>query len=101
MRAQREGDISQRHGGKVARGRYVAGWPLKERDRPLLLRQTRLQRWQKSWYQKARGQFGLFMLREFPTVLEGRFQTPIEGAIYVDLIDRLRTQGAIRRAESG
>jgi nucleoid-associated protein YgaU len=53
---------------------------------------------QKSWYQKAQDQFGLFMLREFPTVLEECFQTPIEGAIYADLIDRLRTQGAIRPA---
>jgi hypothetical protein len=38
------------------------------------------------------------MLREFPTVLEECFQTPIEEALYADLIDRLRTQRAIRPA---
>ena len=54
---------------------------------------------QKSWYQKARDQFGLFTLREFPTVLEECFQTPVEGAIYAEIIDRLRAQGAIHRAE--
>jgi hypothetical protein len=54
---------------------------------------------QKSWYQKARDQFGLFTLREFPTVLEECFQTPVEGAIYAEIIDRLRVQGAIRHAE--
>ena len=54
---------------------------------------------QKSWYQKARDQFGLFTLREFPTVLEECFQTPVEGAIYAEVIDRLRAQGAIQRAE--
>ena len=48
---------------------------------------------QKSWYQKARDQFGLFTLREFPTVLEECFQTPIEGAIYAAIIDRLRVSG--------
>ena len=48
---------------------------------------------QKSWYQKARDQFGLFTLREFPTVLEECFQTPVEGAIYAEIIDRLRAQG--------
>ena len=53
---------------------------------------------QKSWYQKARDQFGLFTLREFPTVLEECFQTPVEGAIYAEIIDRLRACGAIRPA---
>jgi hypothetical protein len=36
--------------------------------------------------------------REFPTVLEECFQTPIEGAIYAEIIDRLRAEGAIRPA---
>ena len=54
---------------------------------------------QKSWYQKARDQFGLSTLRRFPTVLEECFQTPVDGAIYAEIIDRLRAQGAIRRAE--
>ena len=35
---------------------------------------------------------------EFPTVLEECFQTPVEGAIYAEIIDRLRAEGAIRPA---
>jgi hypothetical protein len=53
---------------------------------------------QMSWYQRARDQYGLFIKREFPTVLEECFQTPIEGAIYAELIDQLRASGAIRPA---
>ncbi len=51
-----------------------------------------------SWYQRARDQYGMFIKREFPTVLEECFQTPIEGAIYAEIIDRLRAEGAIRPA---
>ena len=36
----------------------------------------------------------MFVKREFPTVLEECFQTPIEGAIYAEIIDRLRAAGA-------
>lgn len=32
-------------------------------------------------------------------MLEEYFQTPVEGAIYAEIIDRLRAQGAIQRAE--
>ena len=53
---------------------------------------------QMSWYQRARAQYGMFIKREFPTVLEECFQTPIEGAIYAEIIDRLRAEGAIRQA---
>lgn len=53
---------------------------------------------QMSWYQRARAQYGMFIKREFPTVLEKCFQTPIEGAIYAEIIDRLRAEGAIRQA---
>jgi hypothetical protein len=53
---------------------------------------------QMSCYQWARDQFGLFIKREFPTTLEECFQTPIEGAIYAEIIDRLRACGAIRPA---
>ncbi len=56
-----------------------------------------LSTWQMSWYQRARNQYGMFIKREFPTVLEECFQTPIEGAIYAEIIDRLRAEGAIRR----
>ena len=31
-------------------------------------------------------------------MLEECFQTPVEGAIYAEIIDRLRAQGAIQRA---
>ena len=48
--------------------------------------------------QRARDQYGMFIKREFPTVLEECFQTPIEGAIYAEIIDRLRVEGAIRPA---
>jgi transposase len=53
---------------------------------------------QMSWYQRARAQYGMLIKREFPTVLEECFQTPIEGAIYAEIIDRLRAEGAIRPA---
>jgi len=53
---------------------------------------------QMSWYQRARAQYGMFIKREFPTLLEECFQTPIEGAIYAEIIDRLRAEGAIRPA---
>jgi hypothetical protein len=51
-----------------------------------------------SWYQRGRAQYGMFIKREFPTMLEECFQTPIEGAIYPEIIDKLRVQGAIRQA---
>ena len=53
---------------------------------------------QMSWYQRARNQFGMFVAREYPTTIEECFRTPVEGAIYAELIDRLRAQGAIRPA---
>jgi hypothetical protein len=34
-----------------------------------------------SWYQRARDQYGLFVKREYPTMIEECFQTPVEGAI--------------------
>ena len=51
---------------------------------------------QMSWYQRARTQFGMFVAREYPTTIEECFRTP--GAIYAELIDRLRASGAIRPA---
>ena len=99
IRAQQEGDISQRHSGKVAK---VATLRVgRSRKRPSVTSPTN----HASAMGRSPGirrhavQFELFMLGEFPTVLEECFQTPNEGSIYVDLIDRLRTQGAIRRAE--
>ena len=53
---------------------------------------------QMSWYQRACTQFGMFVAREYPTTIAECFQTPVEGAIYAELIDRLRAEGAIRPA---
>ena len=50
---------------------------------------------QMSGYQRARTQFGMFVAREYPTTIAECFQTPVEGAIYAELIDRLRAEGAI------
>jgi hypothetical protein len=51
---------------------------------------------QMSWYQRKRAELGMFVLREFPTVMEECFQAPVEGAIYAAAIDKLRVEGAIR-----
>jgi hypothetical protein len=49
-----------------------------------------------SWYQRKRAELGMFVLREFPTVMEECFQAPVEGAIYAAAIDKLRVEGAIK-----
>jgi hypothetical protein len=36
----------------------------------------------------------MFMLREYPSVIEECFQSPVEGAIYAETVDRLRADGA-------
>ena len=51
---------------------------------------------QMSWYQRKRAELGMFVLREFPTVMEECFQAPIEGPIYAAAIDKLRVEGAIK-----
>jgi hypothetical protein len=51
---------------------------------------------QQSWYQRKRGELGMFVLREFPTVMEECFQAPVEGAIYAEAIDKLRAEGSIK-----
>ncbi len=38
----------------------------------------------------------MFILREYPSTLEECFQSPVEGAIYAEFIDKLRAEGAIR-----
>jgi hypothetical protein len=53
---------------------------------------------QMSWYQRTRDQYALFVKREYPTTIEECFQTPVEGAIYAEIIDQLRASGAIRPA---
>ena len=49
-----------------------------------------------SWYQRKRAELGMFVLREFPAVMEECFQAPVEGAIYAAAIDKLRVEGAIK-----
>ena len=49
-----------------------------------------------SWYQRKGDELGMFILREYPSTLEECFQSPVEGAIYAELIDKLRAEGAIR-----
>ncbi|HEY0725862.1 MAG TPA: hypothetical protein VGD41_18080, partial [Pyrinomonadaceae bacterium] len=51
---------------------------------------------QQSWYQRKRAELGMFIKREYPTMLEECFQAPVEGAIYAEQIDKLRAEGAIR-----
>ena len=51
---------------------------------------------QMSWYQRKRAELGMFVKREYPSVLEECFESPIEGAIYAEAIDRLRAEGAIK-----
>jgi hypothetical protein len=51
---------------------------------------------QRLWYFKVAWAKGLFRYEEYPSLLEECFKAPIEGAIYADLLDRLRTTGAIR-----
>ena len=51
---------------------------------------------QMSWYQRKRDELGMFILREYPSTLEECFQSPVEGAIYAESVDKLRAEGAIR-----
>lgn len=54
---------------------------------------------QKCWYARRRRTLGLFIFREFPTTIDECFQSPMEGAIYADLLDGLRARGGMRAAE--
>lgn len=51
---------------------------------------------QRSWYAFQRSQLGIFIFREFPSTIEECFKSPMEGAIYADLLDKLRGKGAIK-----
>ena len=50
---------------------------------------------QRLWYDRQSRDLGLFVFREFPTTIEECFKSPVEGAIYADLLDKLRAIGAI------
>lgn len=50
---------------------------------------------QKLWYAQTRADIGMFIYREFPTTVDECFRAPIEGAIYAQLLDRIRSEGGI------
>jgi len=51
---------------------------------------------QRLWYAKTSSELGIFMLREYPTTAEEAFAAPIDGAIYGDIISKIRAAGQIR-----
>lgn len=50
---------------------------------------------QRLWYYKEAWKKGLFRFQEYPSVLSECFRAPIEGAIYAELLDKLRAGGRI------
>lgn len=50
---------------------------------------------QRVWYDRQQRVLGLFMFREFPSTIEECFKAPVEGAIYAEMLDRLRAAGGI------
>ena len=54
---------------------------------------------QRAWYAKQREDYGIFIFREFPSTIDECFKSPMDGAIYADLIDRLRGKSAIKPFE--
>lgn len=67
--------------------RYLAGLE-EEIKQPLTIGQ-------KLWYDRQEKNLGIFIYREFPSTIEECFKAPVEGAIYADMIDQLRSRGAI------
>jgi len=53
---------------------------------------------QRLWYYKAKAEQGIFMFREYPTTPEEAFMAPVEGAVYGDIISKIRANGQIRDA---
>jgi len=51
---------------------------------------------QRLWYYKTKAEQGIFMFREYPTTPEEAFIAPIEGAVYGDIISKIRANGQIR-----
>lgn len=50
---------------------------------------------QRLWYDRQARDLGMFIYREFPTTMAECFRSPVEGAIYADLLDKLRASGGI------
>jgi hypothetical protein len=70
--------------------------PLSEETRRYFADKPDITLGRQSWYQRKRAEQGVFMLREYPTTIEECFQSPVDGAIYAELIDRLRAEGVIK-----
>jgi len=51
------------------------------------------------WYWKTAQTYGIFMRREYPSTVAEALSAPVEGAIYADIIAKLRTLGCITRFE--
>lgn len=51
---------------------------------------------QKVWYQKQRDLYGIFMGREYPSTPEEAMSTPVEGAIYADVLETIRRKNQFR-----
>jgi hypothetical protein len=69
--------------------------PLSEETRRYFADKPGISLGQQSWYQRKRAELGMFIKREYPTMLEECFQSPVEGAIYAEIVDKLRAEGAI------
>jgi hypothetical protein len=69
--------------------------PLSEETRRYFADKPGIALGHQSWYQRKRAEQGMFMLREYPTTIEECFQSPVDGAIYAETVDKLRAEGAI------
>lgn len=54
---------------------------------------------QRLWYFKTALEQGIFMFREYPSLVEEAFKAPVDGSIYGDIISQLRSKGRIRTFE--
>lgn len=53
-------------------------------------------RGQRVFYYVTKREQGIFMFREYPTTPEEAFKAPVEGAIYGEIISKIRSRGQIR-----
>jgi len=50
---------------------------------------------QRLFYMVTKREQGIFMFREYPTTVEEAFKAPVEGAIYGEIISKIRARGQI------
>lgn len=65
---------------------------LDQKERELKIKFTPGQR---IFYMVTKREQGIFMFREYPTTVEEAFKAPVEGAIYGELISKIRSRGQI------